>query len=168
MYNSHFLRQNQNILLRNYPNVLHWLCISATFENNFRSPHGDVAWLILRSIDHFNVVYVAGAQAEPEYCANMHRYWIKQYSRRVTQEVWNDTECSWNQAKHHSSITYLAFAEGLWNWLLIYCVWCITHWGRVTHICVSKLTIIGSDNGLSPDRRQTIIWTNAGLLLIGP
>ena len=44
----------------------------------------------------------------------------------------------------------------------------ITHWGRVTHICVSKLAIIGSDNGLSPDRRQAIIWTNAGLLLIGP
>ena len=32
--------------------------------------------------------------------------------------------------------------------------------------CVDKLTIIGSDNGLSPDRRQAIIWTNAGLLLI--
>ena len=44
----------------------------------------------------------------------------------------------------------------------------LTHWGRVTHICVSKQTIIGSDNGLSPDRRQAIIWTNAGLLLIGP
>ena len=44
----------------------------------------------------------------------------------------------------------------------------LTHWGRVTHICISKLTIIGSDNGLSPDRRQAIIWTNAGLLLIGP
>ena len=44
----------------------------------------------------------------------------------------------------------------------------ISHWGRVTHICVSKLTIIGSDNGLSPDRRQAIIWTNAGLLLTGP
>ena len=26
---------------------------------------------------------------------------------------------------------------------------------------------MGSDNGLSPDRRQAIIWTNAGLLLIG-
>ena len=38
----------------------------------------------------------------------------------------------------------------------------------MTHICVSKLTIIGSDNGLSPNRRQAIIWTNAGLLLIGP
>ena len=44
----------------------------------------------------------------------------------------------------------------------------LTHWGRVTHICVSKLTIIGSDNSLSPDRRQAIIWTNAGILLIGP
>ena len=38
----------------------------------------------------------------------------------------------------------------------------------MTHICVSKLTIIGSDNGLAPDRRQAIIWTNAGILLIGP
>ena len=36
------------------------------------------------------------------------------------------------------------------------------------HICVGNLTIIGSDNGLLPDRRQAIIWTNAGLLLIGP
>ena len=42
----------------------------------------------------------------------------------------------------------------------------LTHWGRVTHICVSKVTIIGSDNGLSPGRRQAIIWTNAGILLI--
>ena len=44
----------------------------------------------------------------------------------------------------------------------------LTHWGRVTHICVGKLTIIGSDNGLSPERCQSIIWTNAGILLIGP
>ena len=44
----------------------------------------------------------------------------------------------------------------------------LTHWGRVTHICVSKLTIIGSDNGLSPGRRQAIIWTNAGILLFRP
>ena len=33
----------------------------------------------------------------------------------------------------------------------------LTHWGRVTHICVSKLSILGSDNGLSPGRRQAII-----------
>ena len=44
----------------------------------------------------------------------------------------------------------------------------LTHWGRVTHIYVGNLTIIGSDNGLSPDRRQAIICPNVGILLIGP
>ena len=38
----------------------------------------------------------------------------------------------------------------------------------MTHKCVSKLTAIGSDDDLSPGRRQAIIWTNAGILLIGP
>ena len=45
---------------------------------------------------------------------------------------------------------------------------CLSHLGRVTYICVSKLTIIGSDNGLSPGRCQSIIWTVAGLSLNGP
>ena len=36
------------------------------------------------------------------------------------------------------------------------------------HVCISKLTIIGSDNGLSSARCQVIIWTYAGTLLIGP
>ena len=36
----------------------------------------------------------------------------------------------------------------------------------MTHICVGNLSIIGSDNGLSPARRQAIIWTNAGILSI--
>ena len=44
----------------------------------------------------------------------------------------------------------------------------LTHWGRVTHICVCELTNIDSDNGLSPEWRQAIIWTNVGILLIGP
>ena len=44
----------------------------------------------------------------------------------------------------------------------------LTHWGWKTHICVSKLPIIWSDNSLSPGRRQAIIWTNAGILLLGP
>ena len=43
----------------------------------------------------------------------------------------------------------------------------LTHWGRVTHICVIKLTITGSDNGLSPGWRQAIILTSAGIFLIG-
>ena len=45
---------------------------------------------------------------------------------------------------------------------------CLTHWARVTHICISKLTTTGSDNGLSLDRRQAIISTKAGMLVIGP
>ena len=44
----------------------------------------------------------------------------------------------------------------------------LTHWGRLTHIYVSKPTIIGSENGLSHDRRHAIILTNDVLLLIGP
>ena len=54
----------------------------------------------------------------------------------------------------------------LCQWLHVQ--WFLTHWGRVTHLCVSILTIIASDNGLSPGRCQAIIWTNAGILWIGP
>ena len=39
----------------------------------------------------------------------------------------------------------------------------------MTHIYASVIWVsIGSDNGLSPDRCQAIIWTNAGILLIWP
>ena len=43
----------------------------------------------------------------------------------------------------------------------------LTHWGRVIHICIGNLTIIVSDDGLSPGWRKAIIWNNAGILLIG-
>ena len=36
----------------------------------------------------------------------------------------------------------------------------------MTHICVSKPTIIGSHNRLSPSQPQVIIWTNTWILLI--
>ena len=45
-------------------------------------------------------------------------------------------------------------------------VFASTRWGRLTHTFVSKLTIIGSDNGLWPGQRQDIIWTSFGILLI--
>ena len=48
------------------------------------------------------------------------------------------------------------------------CLLAPCHWALVLHICISKLTIIGTENGLPPCRRQAIIWTNAGILLIGP
>ena len=41
----------------------------------------------------------------------------------------------------------------------------LTQWGRVTHICITKLTIISSDDGLSPGRHQAI-WSIAEILLI--
>ena len=37
----------------------------------------------------------------------------------------------------------------------------------MTYICVNKLTIIGSDDGLAPGRCQAIVWTSAGMSLIG-
>ena len=57
----------------------------------------------------------------------------------------------------------------VWHWLCgIDVIYCLNHGSWVTHICISKHTNIGSDNGLSPGRHQAIIWTSAGILLIGP
>ena len=75
----------------------------------------------------------------------------------------------------HSSIMHVIRRSACVNKMVAWCqiyyrtaaIKLLAHWGRVTYICVSKLTVIGSDNGLSPERRQTIIWTNAGILLIG-
>ena len=81
--------------------------------------------------------------------------------------VLKDARCYWsltkweNEAHLNTIITFLCVNIYVWHIPL-------THWGRVTHICVSDLTSIGSDNCLSPGRRQAIIKTNAGILLIRP
>ena len=62
--------------------------------------------------------------------------------------------------------TYIEFAEVSTSPAFLDSVG-LTNWGRVTFISVSKITTIGSDHGLLPGRRQTIIWTNA-ILSIGP
>ena len=67
-------------------------------------------------------------------------------------------ECDFNNITYTSLSKQFSTTENLTENL--------THWGRVTHICFSIITIIGSDNGLSPGRRQAIIWTSAGILLI--
>ena len=92
---------------------------------------------------------------------------------------WN-WRCSWSSANRRCSnyiwvinnfiaylgVTYIRDFTVFWCPILLSQEQLVlTHWGRV-HICVSKLSIIGSDNGLSPGRRQAIIWTNAGILLI--
>ena len=62
---------------------------------------------------------------------------------------------------------WFAYLWLYYQFLVVLCDHSLTHWGRATHICVSKLTIIALDNGLSPGRRQAIIWKNAGILSIG-
>ena len=57
--------------------------------------------------------------------------------------------------RQHSKVTH---TKNIWMQSMHLCI--LTHWGRVTHICISKLNIIG--------RWEAIIWTNAGILLIGP
>ena len=51
--------------------------------------------------------------------------------------------------------------------IYLYKLSCLTHWGWVMHICISNLTIMSSNDGLLSGRRQVIIQTNAGILLIG-
>ena len=55
------------------------------------------------------------------------------------------------------------FLNIIWSSVVI-----LTHWGQGMHICVGKLTITVSDNGLVPTRRQAVIWTSAEILLNGP
>ena len=87
-------------------------------------------------------------------------------------KFWNSFIC------RHISLVYINIVVYIYEYLfkpsmgLKYWYWLkqcsLTHWGWVTHICIGNLTIIGSDNGLSPGRRQAIIWTNTGILLIEP
>ena len=82
------------------------------------------------------------------------------------QELYNIAVSGWygrDKDRAYINIRYVLQVKQWWPWIPS-----LTHWGWVIHICVNKLPIIGSDNGLSPGRHQAIIWTNAGLLLIGP
>ena len=89
---------------------------------------------------------------------------------------WNLT--TWKQLKEIHAVSQ-KIAEKIFSAKMVailfgaLCVKLIHCWpgltgGWVTYICIGKLTIIGSDNGLPPGRRQAIIWTSAGILLTGP
>ena len=79
------------------------------------------------------------------------------------------SQCGNPVIKIRRSQEHLLYRENPHTWKdgFVYWIWSSTHWGRMTHICFSKLTIIGSDNGLSPRKRRAIIWTNAAILSIG-
>ena len=98
-----------------------------------------------------------GQWSNPEECRKVDHDHMK-IEKNHMDLLWSDTL---NSTKHSTTKQCVYF-------MTIGCITNLTHWGRVTHICVGNLTIIGPDNGLSPGRRQAIIWTNAGILLIGP
>ena len=75
----------------------------------------------------------------------------------------NEVYCWPNTRNFFLAVNWVRHLKILWL-----CLFCLTHWGPVTHICVSKLSILGPENGLSPGRRQAIIWTNGAIFLIGP
>ena len=70
----------------------------------------------------------------------------------------------------NSKLSFLSYYVNLSKGevLVNLCVSTSINWGRMAHICVGNLTIIGSDSCLSPGRRHAIIWTEAGILLILP
>ena len=117
----------------------------------------------------------------------------KQYRSKIYKpvEIFNARQmCTWfccvlcRSGYIISSLAFMGLIcshrPGLLHWYsgapamerFIECHWCIrerqglTHWGRVTRIWASQHTTIVSYNGLSPVRRQAIIWTNYGILLI--
>ena len=90
--------------------------------------------------------------------------------------VWRCGNCSaWNKCNNCHSISgiwALLFTSNCNKYIrlpgIIYRRVILTHWDRVTQICVNKqYSRIGLDNGLSLGWRQTISWTNAGILFIG-
>ena len=92
---------------------------------------------------------------------NVHRKLVRLH-KLFSDEDWNNAHMS-TQISHD-----LTFWDVVTPYGNIDQSYSLTHWGRETYIGISKLPIIGSDNGLSPGRRQAIIFTNAGILLIGP
>ena len=77
-------------------------------------------------------------------------------------------KCLWSKPEEycHLSITWMIYLnDNLTTKKKQLCAY-LTHWGWVLDMCISKLTIIGSDNGLSSGQHQAIIWTNAGILFI--
>ena len=86
----------------------------------------------------------------PFYChlANINEAWIKIYWLSVEKIYQNMLSGEW-QPFCCSGLNILIEAK--------WCIYASLNW-----------VIIGSDNGLSPVRRQAIIWTNAGILLFGP
>ena len=84
---------------------------------------------------------------------------IYQKSISVSMTVYQRLHWQWNM---HMGLMCLCVVLFISQSLYEFIQHGLTHWGRVTHICVGNLISSGSYNGLSSAQRQAIIWTNAG------
>ena len=78
---------------------------------------------------------------------------------------------NWIKAKWNFHRIWIVMEKSLVKWVpgpQASTTMALTHRDQVMHICVSKLIIIGSDNGLAPGWYQAIICTNIGIVLIQP
>ena len=98
------------------------------------------------------------------------RLYIKTESERSFNAKTPYSQCDNPIVKIRRSREHLLYSGNPYTWRhgFVYWICSLNPCGRVMHTCVSKLTNIGSDNGLSFGRRQVIIWTNAVVLLVGP
>ena len=97
--------------------------------------------------------------------------WAQASATRLQSRLILSNTATILSAQDGSQILDAYVSEHLWRWSKMFHHNCdphLTHWGRLTHTCIGKQTTIGSDNGLSPERCQAIICTNARILSIRP
>ena len=99
----------------------------------------------------------------------------------VTYLITAKNICTWNSnntpvKSHTNLLLHYKLKENnilynlwkpLWNFMKLGHA-ALIHCGQGVYICVSKLTIFGSDNGLLPGQCQAIICTSGGVWLIRP
>ena len=158
---------------RDTPYLAIWVVYSANFRVNWPRDNAlcidrvkSIPWHLYEYKLHINVTESAVIQ-----CASMSRspYKITNGSAIFVNTTFDKTHAStiilqggvigilWN---HIAWISIEIFGKHMHKVILAQCAYFM---GKQY-----ALTLIGSDNGLAPDRRQAIIWNNAGMLLIGP
>ena len=166
-----YLQQSFSVLLSDFDLI----CSTVVSSSRYEISH----WLGKRWTNHWYELQTVFVR-DFHHLYKKYHYDNITWSNRVSQNTGNFTVYSTGysgcQERKHGSSPLLAFdssphkrpvMQKAFTLCHMYPIWHnLTHWGCVTHICISKQTTIASDNGLSPGPRQAIVWTNAGTLLI--
>ena len=133
-----------------------WYCNNTVQLHNTLWPSDAISWQ--KSGSTLSHVMACCLMAQSHY---LNHYWFP-----IIEVVWHSPECSSNFTLSAQAATINGDFEN--HTITATSSRDPMSWGWVTHICIGKVIFIGSDNGLSPGRRQAIIWTNVGILLTGP